>query len=75
MKNRWIIDLQRDPKTGELILPLSDEQLADLGWELGDTIEWIDNHDGTWTVQLKKPTLLTKLTKYVTILKSKLYKE
>jgi hypothetical protein len=71
----WIIELERDSKTGDVILPLSDAQLKELGWEIGDTLEWIDNKNGTWTIQLKKPTLLTKLTKYITILKSKLYKE
>lgn len=75
MKKNWIIELDRDPKTGDVILPLTDEQLKELGWEIGDTLEWIDNHNGTWTIQLKKRTLLTKLTKYLTILKSKLYKE
>jgi hypothetical protein len=70
-----IITLETDPKTGDVILPLTDAQLKELGWELGDTLEWIDNHDGTWSIWLKKPTLLTKLTKYLTILKYKLYKE
>lgn len=70
-----IVTLETDAKTGDVILPLTDAQLKELGWELGDTLEWIDNRNGTWTVRLKKPTLLTKLTKYLTILKSKLYKE
>lgn len=70
-----IVTLETDAKTGDVVLPLTDAQLKELGWELGDTLEWIDNQNGTWTVRLKKPTLLTKLTKYLTILKYKLYKE
>lgn len=57
----WIVELEKDPDTNELILPLSDEMLAELGWKNGDVIEWIDNHDGTWSVQLRKATLLTKI--------------
>ena len=33
---------------GELLLDLGNELCAELGWQVGDTIEWIDNKDGTW---------------------------
>ena len=33
---------------GELLLDLGLELCAQLGWQVGDTIEWIDNKDGTW---------------------------
>ncbi len=66
----WIITLETDPKTGDTILPLTDEMIADIGWEVGDTIEWIDNHDGSWTIRLKKKSLLTRITKYFTILRT-----
>jgi hypothetical protein len=51
--NRWIVTLEEDPETGDLILPLSDEILEGVDWKEGDTIEWIDNKDGSWTM-LKK---------------------
>ena len=33
---------------GELLLDLGTEVCAQLGWQVGDTIEWIDNKDGSW---------------------------
>ncbi|NDB59074.1 hypothetical protein EB001_11545 [bacterium] len=36
---------------GELIMPLSDEMMSELGWDVGTRIKWIDNFDGSWTMQ------------------------
>lgn len=46
----WTVTLEEDPETGDLILPFTDEILADVGWREGDVLEWIDNKDGTWTL-------------------------
>lgn len=45
--------VQEDPDTKELVLPLSDEILAELGWKIGDTLEWIDKKDGAWIIKKK----------------------
>jgi hypothetical protein len=66
----WSVYLETDPKTGDLILPLTDEMTAGLGWEVGDTLEWIDNKDGSWTIK-KKRTVLTLIKKYIIILGNK----
>jgi hypothetical protein len=47
----WTINLEEDPETGDLILPLNDEILEGTGWKTGDTIDWIDNKDGSWTMK------------------------
>ena len=47
----WTINLEEDPETGDLILPLNDEILEGTGWQTGDTIDWIDNKDGSWTMK------------------------
>jgi hypothetical protein len=47
----WTISLEEDPETGDLILPLNDEILEGTGWKTGDTIDWIDNKDGSWTMK------------------------
>ncbi len=47
----WTITVEEDPETGELILPLPTEFLLMKGWIEGDTLEWIDNGDGSWTLQ------------------------
>ena len=49
-KSSWIVTLEEDSESGELILPLSDEMLEGSGWVEGDVIEWIDNKDGTWSL-------------------------
>ena len=52
---RYIITLEEaDDGSGDLVLPLSDEFMAEAGWAIGDTIEWIDNKDGTWTMVKKE---------------------
>jgi bifunctional DNA-binding transcriptional regulator/antitoxin component of YhaV-PrlF toxin-antitoxin module len=50
--------VQEDPDTKELVLPLSDEMLAELGWQIGDTLEWIDRKDGAWMIKKKVETEL-----------------
>jgi hypothetical protein len=47
----WTINLEEDPETGDLILPLNDDILEQTGWKTGDTIDWIDNKDGSWTMK------------------------
>lgn len=48
-----IVQLETD-ENGDLILPLGDELCSELGWKIGDTIEWIDNGDGSWTMRKKQ---------------------
>lgn len=47
---RWTITVEEDPKTGELLLPLPEEVLKLQGWVEGDTLEWTDNGDGSWSL-------------------------
>lgn len=52
---RWTSTIDEDPETGELILPLPQEFLDSQGWVEGDTLEWIDQGNGSW--QLKKKSV------------------
>jgi hypothetical protein len=55
MANQWIKTIVQDPDhPGELLLDLGDEICQQLGWQAGDTIQWLDNKDGTWTLQKKQ---------------------
>ena len=45
------VNIVEDPETGELLLDLGTELCAELGWQVGDTVQWIDNQDGSWTLQ------------------------
>jgi hypothetical protein len=47
----WTVTVEEDAETGDLILPLPVDLLKLQGWVEGDTLEWIDNEDGTWCIQ------------------------
>ena len=47
----WQVTLEPIPDSEDLILPLPQDLLDLKGWKEGDTLEWIDNKDGTWTIQ------------------------
>lgn len=50
----WIITLEEDPETGEMIMPLPDELLESQGWKLGDTLTWdFDEESQTATLTKK----------------------
>lgn len=49
----WTITVEEDPETGEMYLPFPPDVLANLGWNEGDTLEWHDNGDGSWTLEKK----------------------
>lgn len=36
---------------GELVLPIPEELLGELGWVPGDTLVWTDNEDGTFSIR------------------------
>ncbi len=50
----WTLTLEQDPETGDLVLPFTDEILAELGWKEGDVLDWVDNQDGSWSLVKKK---------------------
>lgn len=45
------VKLELDPETMDLVLPVPDEILQEMGWGLDDKLEWIDNNDGTFTLR------------------------
>jgi len=47
---QWNVTIEEDPETGELVLPLPADMLVLQGWKEGDTLEWQDNKDGTWSL-------------------------
>ena len=44
-----IIELQEDGD--DLILPFPDDILDKIGWKKGDSLEWVDNQDGSFTLR------------------------
>ena len=43
-----VVEDPEDPD--QLLLDLGTELCEQLGWAVGDQLEWIDNKDGSWTL-------------------------
>lgn len=43
----WIITLEEDPATGDLVLPFPPDLLDEAGWKEGDVLTWTVNEDNT----------------------------
>ena len=54
--NRWIVTVEEDPETKELVIPFSPDMLAQVGWDFGDLILWKDNQNGSFTLTKKEVT-------------------
>ncbi len=54
MTKSWTLTIEQDTETGDLVLPFTDEILAELGWKEGDVLDWVDNRDGSWSLVKKK---------------------
>ena len=44
------VQIEYDAETDEYILPLGNDVCDQVGWQVGDTIKWQDNGDGTYTL-------------------------
>lgn len=53
----WIVDLEEDPETGDLVMPLPEDLLASMGWQIGDTLTWdVSVEDGVATLSRRDTT-------------------
>ena len=53
MSKSWTLEVQED-QFGEKFIEFPPEAIADLGWKEGDTVEWHDNGNGSWTLTKKE---------------------
>jgi hypothetical protein len=57
-QNLKTLKVDKDPQSGDLYLQFTDELMEEMGWDVGDTIVWTDNGDGTWSLEKKNaPTV------------------
>lgn len=47
---KYTITLE-EAENGDLIMPIPDEILSELGWGENTRVKWINNFDGSWTIQ------------------------
>ena len=52
MTNNWIVDVEKDTE-GNHYITLTDEMLANSGFQIGDTLDWKNNGNGSWTLTKK----------------------
>ena len=50
----YLVTLETDSETGDLILPLPEKLMKETGWKTGDTLDWKDNGDGTFSMTKQK---------------------
>jgi hypothetical protein len=43
-----VVEDDQDPE--QLLLDLGTELCEQLGWQVGDSLTWTDNQDGSWTL-------------------------
>jgi hypothetical protein len=55
LKTSWSVTVEEaEDGSGDLVMPLPQDMLDQVGWLEGDTLEWIDNKDGSWSIQKVK---------------------
>ena len=52
-----IVTLQEDPDTGEIIIQLPPEMLESLGWDIGDTLAWGVQDNGSIILSKRENTV------------------
>ena len=50
----YLVTLEEDSETGDLILPLPEKLMEETGWKTGDTLDWKDNGNGTFSMTKQK---------------------
>ena len=50
-KTSWTVTVEEaDDGSGDLVLPLPQDFLDQQGWKEGDTLDWKDNNNGSWSL-------------------------
>lgn len=53
-ETHWIVTLEEDPETGDLIMPIPMQLLESQGWVPGDVLTWDkDLNSNNWTLTKK----------------------
>lgn len=47
------LNVVEDPQTGDLLLDLTEELCNEMGWKVGDTLQWEKLDDGSWSLKKK----------------------
>ena len=51
-KKSWTVTVEEaEDGSGDLVMPLPQEMLDEVGWMPGDNLKWVDREDGTWEIR------------------------
>ena len=50
MTNKWTLEVQEDPETGDAILEFPPDLMEQAGWKEGDVLTWKDLGNGSWSL-------------------------
>jgi len=50
---RWTVTVLADGD--ELVLPLPEDMLKEVGWKTGDVLQWVKRDDESWMLKKKEP--------------------
>ena len=53
MTNKWTLDIEEDPETGDAVIKFPEDLLAVAGWQEGDELSWEDLGNGSWSLTKK----------------------
>jgi hypothetical protein len=51
--NTWNVTLEED-ENGDLILPLNEDILNSVGWDIGDTLIWEESFNGSYVLRKRE---------------------
>lgn len=51
---KWTLTVDIDSKTNELIIPIPDDCIDQIGWEIGDVLVWEKLNNGSWSIRKKE---------------------
>jgi hypothetical protein len=51
--HKWTVELEED-ENGDLILPLNEDILNSVGWDIGDTLIWEESFNGAYILRKKE---------------------
>ena len=52
-QTHWIVELEEDSETGDLYMQLPQQLIDELGWQIGDTLNWIPENNGGYRLTRK----------------------
>lgn len=50
----YTLVVQEDPETKDLILEFPDSLMEMTGWQIGDTLEWVPQDNGSWLLRKQR---------------------